>query len=1312
MDQLAFEERVLKKVKWCQERNESPTVWAAEIVSGTGALDAADLGELLVNHLCFDNNHPSLWKFLHYALSIRLLSPLHLLSLLSSRVIHNRQSQPEAYRLFLELLRSCAFPCNLLGVDACKDNCPTLQIKGLGLLIDREKAACWRALRIIKSVDIALCLSQTYGVHIVELGHAVVFFFFSTIASLIDCTLDDWGLQTNELGEGSGVFRDNEPQRNPSSKIFGLNDEIRRINSFIALEVLGKLTGNRRAMVLLRLVHLNVPEKFDALLQKIQILEAQKLASSKFSSVQHLLVKLSSNIQKALGFQHRLKKSHMIGMLIDIGPSKRFSHGNFGSGQSACWVAFDIYMENVLDAKQLPVRSAVDILTETINTLHMVNRACWHETFLELWLSALRLVQRERDPLEGPVPHLEARLCVLLSIVPLSIAHVLEDDSISDSSSRVGGSVSSCKEAIHKHGLDVKGHVSRKQGLLSSLQVLGHFTGLLCPPSSVVSAANRAAAKAVNFISDPRNAKEGLVGDCHAYFWPGYASASAISFSDLLPVQKSPWEAFMEGATLTGSLVHALMMTPASSVAEVEKVYHIALNGMEEEKSSAAKILCGASLSRGWNIQEHVVHLLVKLLSPPVPPNFSGEGSPLVDHMSMLNPILFGLSSIDTVHILSLHGVIPDVAAALMPLCEAFGSLTPLSQKISMSIESSVYMVFSAAFLFLLRLWKFYRPPLEQCVTGRSAIGGELTLEYLLLLHNSCTTSQTAASESELSSKSLLHESSMDKPIYIDSCPKLRAWYCQNRSCIASPLSGLCGGNPVHQVANVILKMIYSKMAQSGTLPGNPSTPSSGSICGSPPGNMEDSCQRPMLPAWEVLEAIPFVLEVILTACAHGRLSSRDLTTGLRDLVDFLPASIAVIISYFSAEVTRGVWKPVAMNGTEWPSPAANLLLVESEIKEILAAAGVHVPSCSSGVAPAMLPLPMAAFVSLTITFKLEKHLEYIHAVVGPALENCAAGCPWPSMPIISSLWSQKIHRWHDFIVVSCTRSVFRQNQEAVAQLLRSCFTSFLGAHHDSTCPLTGRRGVNGLLGSVIFARGVHPYMASGWLYLRSCRTIQNIQYVNNVIVQLVAEYAFKVATDLGNRESGRLKSNQASLAFAASRLKEVAALGASLLCVTGGLQLVQELFRETIPTWLLSEREEKCKKVSSVSCILEGYALAYLLVLSGSYLWGVAARPSFWASSRRARVVGLHVEFMVGVLEGNISLRCDPATWKAYVCCFVGLVVSIAPSWVQEMKQETLRKLAYGLKGWQECELALSLLERGGIPSIGSIIELINAIN
>lgn len=66
-------------------------------------------------------------------------------------------------------------------------------------------------------------------------------------------------------------------------------------------------------------------------------------------------------------------------------------------------------------------------------------------------------------------------------------------------------------------------------------------------------------------------------------------------------------------------------------------------------------------------------------------------------------------------------------------------------------------------------------------------------------------------------------------------------------------------------------------------------------------------------------------------------------------MADFLPASLVTIVSYFSAEVTRSISKPVFMNGTDWPSPAANLAYVEEQIKNILAATGVTVPTLAAG---------------------------------------------------------------------------------------------------------------------------------------------------------------------------------------------------------------------------------------------------------------------------------------------------------------------------------------------------------------------------
>ena len=50
-------------------------------------------------------------------------------------------------------------------------------------------------------------------------------------------------------------------------------------------------------------------------------------------------------------------------------------------------------------------------------------------------------------------------------------------------------------------------------------------------------------------------------------------------------------------------------------------------------------------------------------------------------------------------------------------------------------------------------------------------------------------------------------------------------------------------------------------------------TSSSRSVC-------EEVSLRPLLPAWDILGAVPFVVDAVLTACAHGRLLPRELTTG------------------------------------------------------------------------------------------------------------------------------------------------------------------------------------------------------------------------------------------------------------------------------------------------------------------------------------------------------------------------------------------------------------------------------------------------
>lgn len=119
--------------------------------------------------------------------------------------------------------------------------------------------------RIVKAIDDNLQLSQIYGINVGDLGHTLVVFFFSTIVSLIDSTIDDWGLQIASMGGLSGSFGSMEHhQRNvdirgsQDTQRSGHREYIRNMNSLIAMEVLENLTRSRKALALLRLVHMNM----------------------------------------------------------------------------------------------------------------------------------------------------------------------------------------------------------------------------------------------------------------------------------------------------------------------------------------------------------------------------------------------------------------------------------------------------------------------------------------------------------------------------------------------------------------------------------------------------------------------------------------------------------------------------------------------------------------------------------------------------------------------------------------------------------------------------------------------------------------------------------------------------------------------------------------------------------------------------------------------------------------------------------------------------------------------------------------------
>ncbi|PQQ16831.1 mediator of RNA polymerase II transcription subunit 33B [Prunus yedoensis var. nudiflora] len=925
---------------------------SSSLNSAAVALPSVELAHLLVSHICWANHVPITWKFLEKALTVKIVPPMLVLALLSTKVVPNRQLHPAAYRLYMELLKRHTF------LFASQLNGPNCQ-------------------KIIKSIDDVLHLSQLYGLQVCEPGVVIVEFVFSIICELLDASLDDeglleltpdkksrWSTRPEDMEiDGHDCFNEKRSEQ---------NEGLQKVNTAMAIEIIVELLQNKVTSRILCLTRRNLPSHWGGFIQKIQVLAAN---SSVLRTLKHItpesLLQLTSDTRRLLTRECKIIARKEFHAVLSSGSLRSSASQSHGVSSSAFWLPIDLFLEDAMDGSEVAIISAVETLTGLVKALQAVNGTTWHNTFLGLWIAALRLVQRERDPREGPVPRLDTCLCMLLSITTLAVTNIIEEEEAELMEEIEGDRTNQRKEQAPGKRRKAKAIMSRSGLTVSN----GYYESVSVNDMPINCMGNLR-----HLIVEACIARNLL--DTSAYFWPGYVSARSSQVLRNVPGQVPGWSSIMKGSPLTPSLVNALVATPASSLAEIEKIYEIAVNGSDEEKISAVTILCGASLIRGWNIQEHICLFIINLLSPPVPADYSGSDSHLISYASFFNVLLVGVSSVDTVQIFSLLGLVPLLAAALMPICEVFGSSIPnISWTPTTGEELSCHTVFSNAFTLLLRLWRFDHPPLEHMMGDSPTVGNQAGPEYLLVLRNSRLASFGNSPMDRIKSRRVSKFITFpSKTITMDCFPKLRLWFQQHQKCICSTLSGLVPGTPIHQIVDALLTMMFRKINRSS----QPLTPVTSGSSNSSASGTDESSIRLKVPAWDILEATPFVLDAALTACAHGRLSPRELATGLKELADYLPATLATIVSYFSAEVTRGIWKPACMNGTDWPSPAANLSLVEQQIKKILAATGVDVPSLAvGGSAPAMLPLPFAALVSLTITYKLDRASERALTLIG-----------------------------------------------------------------------------------------------------------------------------------------------------------------------------------------------------------------------------------------------------------------------------------------------------------------------------------------
>ncbi|KAJ8748364.1 hypothetical protein K2173_003001 [Erythroxylum novogranatense] len=1278
--QLSTWDSVLEVTVYAQNNNSDPMQWKAQvaaILSSSGvALPSTELAHLLVSHICFDNHVPITWKFLEKALTFNLVPSVLVIALLSVRVVPLRRLHCTAYRIYLELLERHGFSFASLV------NGPNYE-------------------KIMKAVD-GVLLSHIHGLQVCEPGILLAEFVFSIVCQLLDASLDDEGL-LELTSEKIAVWlirpQDMEIGCKDSfiEKGYVCHEGLDVLNTKMALELLGKFLQHKVTSRILSLARQNMTSHWEGLIQRFQLLTTHSVTLKNSTSML-----TEAFLQFTTGPECKRVLNKKIHAVISSGALLPSPGQCYGVSQSELWLPIDLYIEDAMDRSDAAVNT-IENLAGLIKSLRAINCTAWHDTLLSLWIAALRVVQREKDVVDCPLSNIESFLCMLLSITTIAIGYIIDEESAMVDKTKCN----SAGQTNEKHDQE-----NCQKGLITALQLLGDFEDLLTPPQAVRLLANQAAAKATVSLSGlpvhdsyyqnsslddipvhcTGNLRHMIVEACiarnlldtSAYLWPGYVNACINQVSHVASSQISGWSSFMNGSPLTPLLIKTLVTTPASSLTEIKKVYELAVSGSADEKMHAANILCGASLICGWNIQEYTILFILKLLESSIPADNFGSAGELIDYAPLLNVLLAKISSPECLQIITLHGLAPVLAGALMPICEIFGSSVPHMLGALPSEDVSCHEVFSNAFILLLRLWKFDRLPLEHLMGEVPAKGPPRSPEYLLLVRNSQLASHRTSPSHRLRWKRLskvIHLS--EDPLYLDSFPKLKSWYLHHRDCVTACFFDQANGSTVHQVVDALLHMMFRRI--------NSDVQSSTSTTS---GAIEDVYMKLKIPIWDILEATPIALHAALMACAHGRLSPRELATGLKYLADFLPACLATVVCYFSAEITRGIWRPALMNGIDWPSPA-NLPAVEQQIKKILGTAGLDVPNLS--------------VVSLTITYKIDKESEKPLALFRTAFTAIAASCPWPCMPIVASLWALKVKRWSGLIVFYACQTVFHHNWDAVAQLLQSCFAATLGLSPN----ISSYGGMGALLG--------HGYgspfidIAPGILFLRFYRSIKDVMSISQEILSILVHSVKDLATSGVPREavSNLKKTNhvQVSLASTVSQVKLAASLGASMVWICGGSTLVQSLIKVIISCWLISAQASEHEDLEyggmcSTVSVLKGYALAYLVLLSGTLAWGVdSASPS---SKDRPEVLGIHLEFLASTLDGKASLGGDWGIARAYVCELVSLMVACTPAWIVELDADVLKRLSKLLILWNEEELALAMLGRGGVACMGAATELI----
>ena len=91
MEVSSIWDTVVELIKVAQQKGSDPLVWVLQLSSNLSSrgvsMPSVELANVLVSHICWENNVPIMWKFLEKALMLKIVPPMLVLALLSQRFV-------------------------------------------------------------------------------------------------------------------------------------------------------------------------------------------------------------------------------------------------------------------------------------------------------------------------------------------------------------------------------------------------------------------------------------------------------------------------------------------------------------------------------------------------------------------------------------------------------------------------------------------------------------------------------------------------------------------------------------------------------------------------------------------------------------------------------------------------------------------------------------------------------------------------------------------------------------------------------------------------------------------------------------------------------------------------------------------------------------------------------------------------------------------------------------------------------------------------------------------------------------------------